>query len=117
MAIQKTIEIDGKGVNFAVSASTPRRYREKFGKDLFKDLQGYTAENAGNIDTSVIENLAYIMAKQADPDGVPDSVIDWLDNFAMFSLLKCAPEFFYMWAENAETLETAKKNSDRQSDR
>ena len=36
--IQKTLTICGKEVPFRSSASVPRLYRAKFGRDIFKDL-------------------------------------------------------------------------------
>ena len=36
--LQKTVNICGKDVNFRSSASVPRLYRAKFGRDIFKDL-------------------------------------------------------------------------------
>ena len=39
MALEKTIEIDGKPVKFRASAAIPRIYRIKFRRDIFKDLR------------------------------------------------------------------------------
>ena len=39
MAVTKTIEIDGKAVTFRASAAIPRLYRNKFQRDIYKDLQ------------------------------------------------------------------------------
>ena len=36
--IEKTLTIDGKAVTFRSSASVPRIYRIKFGRDIFKDI-------------------------------------------------------------------------------
>ena len=38
MAVTKKIEIDGKPVEFKASAAIPRIYRNKFGRDVYKDL-------------------------------------------------------------------------------
>ena len=38
MAVTKKIEIDGKQVEFKASAAIPRIYRNKFGRDVYKDL-------------------------------------------------------------------------------
>ena len=37
--LRKTVEIDGKKVEFKASAAVPRIYRMKFRRDLFVDLQ------------------------------------------------------------------------------
>ena len=39
MAVTKTIDIDGKAVTFRASAAIPRLYRNKFQRDIYKDLQ------------------------------------------------------------------------------
>ena len=38
MAVTKTIEVDGKEVQFRASAAIPRLYRNKFHRDIYKDL-------------------------------------------------------------------------------
>ena len=38
MAVTKKIEIDGNPVEFKASAAIPRIYRNKFGRDVYKDL-------------------------------------------------------------------------------
>ena len=36
--MEKIINVNGIDIKFKATASTTRRYREKFGKDLFKDI-------------------------------------------------------------------------------
>ena len=38
MAVTKSVEIDGKEVTFRASAAIPRLYRNKFHRDIYKDL-------------------------------------------------------------------------------
>ena len=38
MAVTKTIEVDGKEVQVRASAAIPRLYRNKFHRDIYKDL-------------------------------------------------------------------------------
>ncbi len=118
MAIEKRIAIDGKEVPFKASAAIPRIYRTRFGRDLYKDmasLEGAVAENDAGASTldigslEVFENMAYIMAKHADPS-IPDTPEDWLDEFEMFSIYQIFPEIFAMWAENIKTDVAPKKN-------
>ena len=52
MAVTKTIEVDGKEVQFRASAAIPRLYRNKFHRDIYKDLnelQKGIDENIGKI--------------------------------------------------------------------
>ena len=81
MSIMKKIEIDGKAVAFKASAAIPRIYRIKFHRDIYKDLDALgKAVGNGDKDSShldmfsleMFENIAYIMAKHADPS-IPDS--------------------------------------------
>lgn len=93
MGLTKTIEIDGKQVTFKASAAIPRIYRIKFHRGIYKDLAalekavGKNAAENSNLDLfslEMFENIAYIMAKHADPS-IPDSPEEWLDNFNLFS--------------------------------
>ena len=72
----KMIEIDGKQVPFKASAAIPRIYRIKFHRDIYKDLDalgkavGNGDEDSSHLDMfslEMFENIAYIMAKHADP--------------------------------------------------
>ena len=74
--IKQIIEIDGQKVPFKASAAIPRIYRIKFRRDIYRDLHhleksiGENDENNSNLDMvslEIFENIAYIMAKYADP--------------------------------------------------
>ena len=95
MCMTKTIEIDGQQVSFRASAAIPRIYRVKFHRDIYKDLAaleksvGRGEEGNSKLDMfslEMFENIAYIMAKHADPKAVPDSPEEWLDSFSTFSI-------------------------------
>ena len=82
MGIRKDIEIDGQMVAFKASAAIPRIYRLKFQRDIYKDLAlleksiGDGKGESSNLDMfslEMFENIAYIMAKHADPT-IPDSL-------------------------------------------
>ena len=128
MAIQKTIEIDGKPVAFKASAALPRVYRVKFGRDIFEDISKLKTETDGerakqkkatdgeNHITSTLspevltlfEDVAYTMAKHAD-DSVPDTVEEWLDGFDVFSIYFILPQIVELWRLNEKTTVTPKK--------
>ena len=114
----KTVEIDGKQVPFRASAAIPRIYRIKFHRDIYKDLSalekaiGDGNENASNLDMfslEMFENIAYIMAKHADPS-IPDTPEDWLDGFNTFSIYQVLPKIIELWGLNVETEVESKKN-------
>jgi hypothetical protein len=118
--LQKTVNICGKEVNFRSSASVPRLYRAKFGRDIFKDLsklekayrdKGSEEASAMEIeDLEIFENVAYIMAFHAD-NTIPNSIDEWLDQFEMFSIYEVLPEILELWGQNLMTDVNAKKNS------
>ena len=100
MAVTKTIEVDGKEVQFRASAAIPRLYRNKFHRDIYKDLnelqKGIDESDAesSNLDTfslELFENIAWLMAKHQNPD-VPDTPEDWLDQFSTFSIYQVLPK-------------------------
>ena len=117
--LQKTVNICGKEVNFRSSASVPRLYRAKFGRDIFKDLsklekaykdKGGEEASAMEIeDLEIFENVAYIMAFHADPT-IPGTIDEWLEGFEMFSIYEILPEILELWGTNLITDVEAKKN-------
>ena len=116
--VTKTIEICGQPVRFCASAATPRLYRLKFKRDIFADMQKLTKEfqerNTGTDlaveSLEIFENVAYIMAFQADRT-IPDTIAAWLDQFEMFSIYEVLGELVQLWGDNLFTASTAKKNN------
>lgn len=120
MGMTRTINIDGKDVAFKASAAIPRIYRLKFGRDIYKDMASLEVsvdegnEEASTIDSfslEMFENIAYIMAKHADPS-IPDTVEDWLDDFNTFSIYQVLPELIELWGMNVATQAESKKKYD-----
>ena len=123
MGIRKDIEIDGKKVAFKASAAIPRIYRLKFQRDIYKDLSaleksiGDGDAKASNLDMfslEMFENIAFIMAKHADPT-IPDTPEEWLDQFNTFSIYQILPQLIELWGLNVKTDVEAKKNFAQQS--
>lgn len=119
MSIVKKVGIDGKEVLFKASAAIPRIYRLKFQRDIYKDLRileksiGEGDEEHSNLDLfslEMFENIAYTMAKHADP-AIPDDVEEWLDGFNTFSIYQVLPELIKLWGLNVQTDAEAKKTS------
>ena len=122
----KTITVGNVGVRMRATASTPRLYRIKFKRDIFKDMQALKSatnnsdpENSGLSveDLTVFENVAYIMALQGDYDdngnrigNVPGSAEEWLDSFdGIFSIYEALPQIIELWGENLQTTSKSKK--------
>ena len=126
MAIQKNITIDGIEVPFKASAAVPRLYRLKFRRDIYQDFAslqksvGENTEESSALDIEsleVFENIAYIMAKHADPENVPDNPDDFLEQFNTFSIYEILPQLIDLWGLNVETQVKSKKNIARLTDR
>lgn len=119
--IVKNILIDGKKVKFRASATIPRLYRAYFGRDIFKDMTQLTKNSDKNKkdDGSDIENLelfenvAYIMAKHADP-AQPDTPEEWLEQFNVLSLYQALPDIIELWRLNNMSVAESKKKFNQQ---
>ena len=125
-AIQKNITIDGIDVPFKASAAVPRLYRLKFRRDIYQDFAalqksvGENTEKSSALDIEsleVFENIAYIMAKHAAPENVPDNPDDFLEQFNTFSIYEILPQLIDLWGLNVETQVQSKKNIARLTDR
>lgn len=130
--MERTVLIDGREVRFRASAAIPRLYRMKFRRDILQDMRRIqqeiekakaaeeAAKAAGENNPAstlplealtLFEDVAYLMARHGDPQGVPDSVDEWLDGFGPFSIYTVFPVIQELWAENLETLNKPKKKS------
>lgn len=119
----KELLIDGRQVPFKASAAITRIYRIKFGRDIYKDLRelekavGDNKEDASNLDTfslEMFENVAYVMAKHADP-AVPNTPEEWLDGFDTFSIYQILPQIIELWGLNVQTEVQSKKKFEQLS--
>lgn len=122
MAVTKKIDIDGTEVEFRASAAIPRLYRNEFGRDIYADLEklGGDVESGTTLDTfslEMFENLSWLMAKHANPDTVPDTPDEWLEQFNVFSIYTVLPAILDLWGMNTKTLATTKKNSVAQQEK
>ena len=122
MALTKTVNIDGKDVTFRASTAIPRIYRNKFHRDIYKDLHDLQKsidendpENSAldSFSLELFEDISYIMAKHADPQNVPDTPDEWLDQFGTFSIYQVLPEIIELWGLNVQTQVESKKNFER----
>lgn len=124
--LRKTVVIDGKEVEFKASAAVPRIYRMKFRRDLFVDLQkvaksvdkkgkkqGKEESEIPIEDLEMFENIAYVMARHADPKNVTADIMEWLEQFETFSIYQILPAILELWNMNEETKSQAKKNLDQ----
>ena len=125
----KTITVKGADgndvqVKMKADASIPRLYRIKFKRDIFKDLGDLGSrmekaktdgEQLSAFDLEMFENVAFLLAKHADPDNVPSDPDEWLEQFSMFSITEILPEILELWGFNMQTTSIPKKKSGRPS--
>ncbi len=118
MGMTQHIQIDGRLVPFRASAAIPRLYRMNFHRDIYKDLRSLEKavnsenEEASNLDSfslEMFENIAYVMARHADPT-IPGRPEDWLDQFNTFSIYQILPELIKLWGLNMQSQVESKKN-------
>ena len=115
--LKRDIEVDGKLVPFRASATITLVYNGDNSTEIFKDLMklGKSVKNVNKEssdipldDLEMFENVAYIMAKHADPEQ-PDNVEEWLDQFSTFSIYEVLPKILELWNLNIQTDVKAKK--------
>ena len=116
--MEKVLKIGEKEVGFKATASTTKRYRQKFNRDLFKDINSLIPKmNTETLDVSDLEcfmDIAYIMAWQYD-NTIPADPDDWLDQFEMFDIYFILPQIIELWGLNMVELEEPKKKAEEQS--
>ena len=122
MALTKTINIDGRDVTFRASAAIPRIYRNRFHRDIYKDLRDLQksvdaddpeASSLDSFSLELFEDISYIMAKHADSENVPDNPDEWLEAFNTFSIYEVLPQLIELWGLNVETQAESKKNIEK----
>lgn len=91
-------------VPMRATAALPLLYRAETGRDILRDLE--SLESTG-VASGVLEDLAYVMAKHADPS-VP-AKLDWLAQFPPLSIYEAVEELIGLWMENTVTTEQPKK--------
>ena len=72
--------------------------------------EGVKNDNQDIESLELFENIAYIMARHADPDNVPTEPDEWLEQFGIFSIYEVLPKLIEPWGINLQTQVQAKKN-------
>ena len=89
------------------------------GFSIYKDLRqleksvGENDEDNSNLDLfslEMFEDLAWLMARHADPANVPDSPEEFLDQFNTFSIYQILPQLIELWGLNVQTEVESRKN-------
>lgn len=104
----KTLNIDGKEIEFSANAATPFRYRQVFHKDLLSILGN--EEKAQNEGVEAVTELAFIMAKQAEKADMgklnEDVFFEWLEGFGSMAFVNNAEDILNIYMESTETTAT-----------
>ena len=120
--MERTFRVGGTDVRMRASALIPRLYRFRFGRDLIRDMsqleKSYkkavtVKEDATDeerqeaqlsvLDLTIFENVAWCMAKNADPN-VPNDPDEWLDSInGVFSVYEVLPHILELWTAGLET--------------
>lgn len=124
--MEKTIEINGRGMKMRASALLPRLYRGYFGRDMICDMRklqkAYTAATESKetdeekqdaqlsvTDLTLFENVAWLMLKHGG-EKVGGSPEEWLDELdGVFSVYEILPQILDMWNINNATTSKPKK--------
>ena len=116
--MDRTVEIDGREIKFRATARTPRLYRALVGRDMISDMnklmKAYQRkkedeEDLDFMDLQIFEDVAYIMARHANPDIEEKTADEWLDTFNMFSVYVILPHILELWALNTKQTSQSKK--------
>lgn len=115
----RSVTIDGRSVDFAASAATPRNYRVLIGRDLFEDFQKVASALSDALDggaeippdvLTTFEDIAWCMAHEATPRGVPDTPSEWLEGLSSLPIRVVFPALELLWLDNlTQTVHPSKK--------
>lgn len=116
--METTIKIDGKDLRLKSTAAVPMLYRRQFNRDLLQDAQAVaqamkdkevSGKNLPLEALTMFENMAYIMAKHADPSMEANTPEEWMEGFSTLSIYAIYPVVQALWEGNLARLEEAKK--------
>lgn len=115
--MEKMIKVGDREVAFKATGATLRIYRQRFQRDMLVDIQKLQKEMQGGKQLTsdaleIFENVAYVMAKQADPD-IPDTPDEWLDGFDMFSIYEILPQIVALWGVTMTPISESKKKASK----
>ena len=113
--MEKTVIIDGKKILFKTNGATQLRYKAQFGQDYFKEIlkmaplerlskkkkEEIVAKDLEALDFEVFYNIAWIMAKTANPS-IPEPMA-WLEQFDEFPMAEVIPELQDMLLASIQT--------------
>lgn len=114
--MKKVIKVGNQDVQFKVSGDIGRLYRLFFKRDFLADVaklkKSMVDENdeliPEKIDIETFENIAWSMAKHADPH-IPD-IDEWLEQFEYGDIINSFKEIFILLGESMQSVVESKNN-------
>ena len=97
---------DGKGIK----GRNPKTTFIAYGADLTLSKLVDDNSNLDLFSLEMFEDLAWLMARHADPANVPDSPEEFLDQFNTFSIYQILPQLIELWGLNVQTEVESRKN-------
>ena len=118
-SLVRDIPVGSITIPMRASAQIPRLYRVKFGRDIMRDMmrlqknmhaaQENPDADLDAADLTIFEDIAWIMAKHADPN-VPSNPDEWLDSIpGVLSIYEALPEIISLWSDNLKTTSVPRK--------
>lgn len=123
--MKRAIQVGNDTVIFKATAATTIIYEDMFGQDMIKELskveesikkKNATGEDYASDILKTFLQLAYVMAKQADPS-IPGTAVEWLDSFDVFPMNDVFPQIMRLWQDSTGTQEVPKKVQGSQVER
>lgn len=90
--MKKNIQIGNQVVEMNATALTPILYKQKFGKDIFRDSKLLSSEDT--FDTVIVCQIAYSMVKTELPFN------EWLEQFEITDVIASCGEIIGLWGLN-----------------
>lgn len=110
--METKVFISGKERKLRNNALIPRKYRNTFGRDLIFDMNKLVTsykETPELANTEVLENITFLMLKEAGED-VGETVEEFLASLEnIFDLYNVLDDVVNLWAAGNKTTATSKK--------
>lgn len=110
-----TIKIGDHEIAMTANAATCYRYKQAFKKDLFQLLK-----SPDTLSVDVIQELAYVMYKQANKEADTISIEDymiWLEQFDPMDIAIASTDIVNIYAGQQATTAKAKKKVNEQTEK
>lgn len=110
----REIVIDDQNVALLANAATPYRFKQIFGSDLMKVLNGINKGQEDEVASlDVIVQLAFVMNAQAEKKDIStlsfEAFLTWAEQFGPMSIVEKAEDIVAVYMGNAASSSQSKK--------